>query len=72
MGAATDLQNESLRRLIVNGVYWGFGMEVPAKADVEYRRCRITPSRYDFNGYRKGMHPEDHALGKEYGEIRSG
>jgi len=34
MGAASDLVNEGLRRLIVNGVYWGVGLEVPAKADV--------------------------------------
>ena len=34
MGAATDLQNEDLRRLVVNGVFWGLGLEVPAKADV--------------------------------------
>ena len=31
MGAATDLQNEGLRRLIVNAVYWGQGLEIPAK-----------------------------------------
>ena len=36
MGSATDLQNEGLRRLVVNGVYWGLGMDVPAKADVPY------------------------------------
>ena len=38
MGAATDLENEGLRRLIVNGVYWGLGMDVPQKADVADRR----------------------------------
>ena len=36
MGAATDLQNEGLRRLVVNGVYWGLGLEVPQQADVRY------------------------------------
>ena len=34
MGAATDLLNEGLRRLLVNAVYWGVGLEVPSKADV--------------------------------------
>ena len=34
--AATDLQNEDLRRLIVNGVFWGLKLPVPAKADVAY------------------------------------
>jgi len=34
MGAASDLLNEGLRRLLVNAVYWGVGLDVPAKADV--------------------------------------
>ena len=34
MGAATDLVNEGLRRLIVNAAYSFTGLEVPAKADV--------------------------------------
>ena len=38
MGASNDLQNEGLRRMIVNSVYWGLGLDVPAKADVELRR----------------------------------
>jgi putative heme-binding domain-containing protein len=63
MGAATDLENESLRRLIVNGVYWGLGMPVPAKADVTYVD-KYEPSFYAAGGYRKGLRPEDHALGK--------
>src|SRR5688572_3292371 len=32
MGAASDLRNEGLRRLVVNSVYWGLGLEVTAKA----------------------------------------
>src|SRR6185436_3884759 len=47
MGAATDLENEGLRRLIVNAVYWGLGIDVPQTADVtivdEYK-----PSFYGF------------------------
>jgi glucose/arabinose dehydrogenase/azurin/lysophospholipase L1-like esterase len=73
MGAATDLENESLRRLIVNGVYWGLGMDVPAKADVAYVDA-YKPNTYGFNGFRKGIRPEDHALGKvliESGEKRT-
>ena len=57
MGAATDLQNEGLRRLVVNGVYWGAGLKIPAKAEVslvgEYK-----PSMYGFNGYVKGVKPD--------------
>jgi hypothetical protein len=63
LGAATDLQNEGLRRLIVNGVYWGVGLEVPVKADVAYVD-EYKPTMYGFKGYRKGLKPSDHALGK--------
>jgi hypothetical protein len=62
MGSATDLESEGLRRLIVNGVYWGLGGDVPARADVtlvdEY-----TPSFYGFEGFRKGLRASDFALG---------
>ena len=63
MGAATDLENEGLRRLLVNAVYWGLNVDVPQKADVtlvdEYK-----PSFYGFDGFRKGLHPSDFGLGK--------
>ncbi len=61
MGAATDFANEGLRRMVVNAVFWGLGMEVPAKADVtpvgDYR-----PGMYGFNTFRKGVKPSDHGL----------
>lgn len=63
MGASQDLQNEALRRMIVNAAYWAVGLEnkLPAKADVtivgEY-----VPTRYSFNGYTKGKKPSDFAL----------
>ncbi len=63
MGAATDLENEGLRRLVVNAVYWGAGIEVPAKADVAFVD-EYKPLMYDFNGYRFGMKPSDLELGK--------
>lgn len=63
MGAATDLTNEDLRRLVVNGVFWGLGTEVPEKADVnivgEYQ-----PTMYGFKGNKVGMKPDDFVLGK--------
>jgi hypothetical protein len=61
MGAATDLQNESLRRLVVNAVYWGLGLDVPAKADVAYVG-EFKPTMYGFQGFRRGVKPADHAL----------
>src|SRR5947207_2866155 len=63
MGAATDLENEGLRRLVVNAVYWALGMEVPSKADVTYVDD-YHPLFYGFKGHRVGIRPEDHALGK--------
>jgi hypothetical protein len=59
MGSSQDLTNEALRRLLVNAIYWGIGLEnkIPKKADVtivgEYQ-----PSPFKFGGHRKGMKPE--------------
>jgi type 1 glutamine amidotransferase len=63
MGDATDLESEGLRRLIVNGVYAGQGLPIPDKADVTYVD-EYKPGFYSPNGYRKGMKPDDLALGK--------
>jgi hypothetical protein len=63
MGSATDLESEGLRRLIVNGVYWGLGLDVPQKADVSYVDS-YQPSFYGFDGFRKGLHASDFELGK--------
>ncbi len=63
MGAATDLQSEGLRRLIVNASYAGLGMEVPKKANVDYVDP-YKPLFYGFNSFRRGIKPSDHALGK--------
>ena len=64
MGSATDLENESLRRLVVNGVYWGLGLDVPARADVAYVD-EYRPSFYGFDGFRKGLRASDFELGKK-------
>ena len=61
MGAANELTNEGLRRLIVNGAYWATGLEVPAKADVSIVGD-FQPSMYGFGGFTKGLKPEVHAL----------
>jgi type 1 glutamine amidotransferase len=63
LGAATDLQNEGLRRIVVNGVYWSLGLEVPARADVTYVDD-FKPTMYGFGGYRRGLTPDDHAIGR--------
>jgi type 1 glutamine amidotransferase len=61
MGAATDMASEGLRRLVVNGLYWSLGLEVPAKADVT-TVGPFEPVMYGFNGFTKGVKPSVHAL----------
>ncbi len=65
MGAATDLQSEGLRRLLVNGSFWALGMEksIPAKANVDYVG-EFKPTMYGFNGAKKGTKPSDYELKK--------
>ena len=63
MGSSTDFESEGLRRLIVNAVYWGLGMEdrIPELSDVgivgEYR-----PTDFGFGSQAVGVMPSDHAL----------
>ncbi len=63
MGAATDLQSEGLRRMVVNAVYAGLGMDVPERANVDYVDP-FYPTMYGFDIFRQGIRPSDHALGK--------
>lgn len=57
MASASDLADANLRRLVVNAVFWGLGLDVPAKAEVE-PVAPYQPSRYAFNGFRKGVKAE--------------
>jgi type 1 glutamine amidotransferase len=72
-GAASDLVNEDLRRLIVNGVYWGLGLDVPAKADVtpvgEFKPTMYgtkdsadLTDPFGFRAFKKGVKVSDHEL----------
>ncbi len=61
MGAATDLESEDLRRLVVNGVYWGLGLDVPARANVDVVG-EFKPTMFGFGGAKKNMKPSDYAL----------
>jgi type 1 glutamine amidotransferase len=60
MGAATDLQSEGVRRMLVNAAYWAVGMEdkIPEKNNVELVGD-YKPSKFGFKGYRRGLHVED-------------
>lgn len=57
-GAATDLLSEDLRRMVVNGVFWGLGIEVPLRAEVDFVG-EFVASPYAFDGFKKGMKAED-------------
>ena len=57
MGAASDLVDENLRRLVINGVYWGLDMKVPDKADVTIKGD-YKPTFYGFNIFKKNATPE--------------
>lgn len=62
MGAATDLESEGARRMIVNGALWATGMErrIPRRTNValvgDYR-----PTAFGFGKYRRGLRPSDFA-----------
>jgi hypothetical protein len=60
MGASQDLQNEALRRLLVNACYWTLGMEdkIPEKADVELVGS-YQPLPFKFGGFAKGVRPAE-------------
>lgn len=63
MGAATDITNEGLRRMIVNGLYWGLGLEPPAEMDLSLPEG-YEPTAYGFKGYRKDLKVADLQLGQ--------
>lgn len=63
MGAATDLENEALRRLLVNAAYWCLEIEsqIPPKSNVDIVG-EYKPLPFGFNGFKKGVKPAQHAL----------
>lgn len=58
MGSAGDLENPGLRRLIINGVYWGLGMEDKINPDssVDYVG-EYKPLSSGFNYEKLGVKP---------------
>jgi hypothetical protein len=63
IGAGPDLQNEDLRRLLVNACYWGLHMEnqIPPRANVDYVD-EFNPTFFGFNGFKRGTKPSDYEL----------
>jgi hypothetical protein len=62
MGAATDLESEGTRRMLVNAVYWVVGLEekIGEKSNVELVG-EFKPTQFGFGGFVKGVKPEDRA-----------
>ncbi len=60
MGAAVDLQNEGLRRLLVNACFWAVGLEskIPPRADVDYVGD-YKPLWFGFGKFQPGVRPQD-------------
>src|SRR5262249_27793385 len=63
IGAAVDLANEGLRRLLVNACYWGLHLEdrIPARGDVDYV-APYHPTFFGFNQFQKGIKPSQFEL----------
>jgi hypothetical protein len=63
MGHGGDLQSEGFRRLLVNAVYWGLGLEakIPAKSKVDFVG-RYDPSPIGPGKHKKGLKPADHKM----------
>lgn len=63
MGAAVDLQNEDLRRLLVNACYWATGLaaDIPPRANVDYVG-EYHPLWFGFGKYKRGTKPSDFEL----------
>jgi len=63
MGDGRDVENEGLRRMLVNAAYWCVGMEkkIPAKSNVDIVG-EYKPLPFGFNKFKKGVKPSAHAM----------
>lgn len=63
MGAAVDLVNEDLRRLLVNAAFWAMGLdhEIPEKTNVDYVGS-YKPTMFGFGDHKKELTPSHFEL----------
>jgi len=63
MGHGGDLKSEGFRRLLINGIYWGLGMEdkIPERAKVDFVG-EYNPNKIGMRGHKTGLKPSDHKL----------
>jgi len=59
-GASEDLLNEGFRRMSINACLWAAGLEaaISPTSDIAFVGS-FEPSRYNFNGFVKGVKPAD-------------
>ena len=59
-GASEDLLNEGFRRMSINACLWAAGLEaaISPSSNIAFVG-RFEPSRYNFNGFVKGVKPAD-------------
>ena len=61
MGAATDLISEGTRRMMVNSMFWGLGMEDQSTTDLNVSIIgEYKPTKFGFVGFGKGLKPSDY------------
>lgn len=59
-GASEDILDDGYRRILLNGCLWSLGMEEKITADGPIAFVGpYVPTTFRFNGYRKGVKPED-------------
>jgi hypothetical protein len=59
MGAAVDLENEGLRRLVINSCYWACGLEdkISSNANISYVD-EYHPTWFGFGKFKRGVKPD--------------
>lgn len=63
MGAGQDLENEGVRRLLVNATYWAVGLEDKISADANVSLVgEYHPRPFRFGGFQPGIRPAAHTL----------
>ena len=60
MGAATDLESEGLRQLVINSCYWACGLEkkISPNLNVQYVG-EYHPTQFGFGKFKRGVKPAD-------------
>ncbi|AGA31102.1 ThuA domain-containing protein [Singulisphaera acidiphila] len=63
MGASQDLENEGVRRLLVNATYWATGLEDQIAADADVSIVgEYHPLPFGFGGFKAGVKPSSHQI----------